>query len=263
MGDFYGVESDGAAVRAWSIQRLPYEPKGWLLDYREELRRQLRSLVPVDGARLRAKYSSPDQEFSDLENVLLYNVGAGSYRHLTSGGLEVLRTKSPDARHYVTYELSTAMAPELPGGDVVAEVTLDEFPDDREKVGSWWALMRSRLVTHSAEVGTEFIVDVAVRGAMSPFVSLIKPALDRLVSALHVHDGTYAEHVQGALARYGDPAQLWSVLIDPRDAILGRRVLARPHGAGIAWNPADDRCAGFTVIPVADGPRLAMRVRSA
>lgn len=66
MSDFYGVESDGIAVRAWSSQRLPYEPKGWLLDYREDLRRELRSLVHVDGAHLRAEYSSPDQAFSGL-----------------------------------------------------------------------------------------------------------------------------------------------------------------------------------------------------
>lgn len=263
MTDFYAVESDGVTVRAWSIQRLPFEPKGWLLDYREELRRGLRSLVHADGARLRAVYSSPDQEFSDVENVLLYNVGTGSYRHLTTEGLEISRTKSPDAHHHVTYELSTSAAPQVPKADVLAEVALDDFPDDSEKAGSWWASMRSRLVRHSTEISSEFTIDVEVRGGMAPFVSLIKPALDGMVSALHVHDGTCAAHVQEALARYGDPAQLWSILNDPRDAILGRRVLVRPHGTGIAWNPADDRCAGFTVLPVGDGPRLSMKVRAA
>lgn len=262
MSDFYGVESDGVAVRGWSTQRLPYEPKGWLLEYREELRDNLRSLVHDDGAHLRAEYATPDADFADVENVLLYNVGTGCYRHLTAGGLEVIRSESPDIRHHVTYELLRSASPQLPQGDVVAVVELDEFPIDRERPGSWWASMRSRLVTHSTSIEAEFTIDVEVRGELVPFISLIKPALDGLVSALHVHDGTAAEHCKRALARYGDPDHLWALLNNPSTAVLGRRCLLRPHGAGVAWNPADDRCAGFTVMPVGHGPRLSATVRS-
>jgi hypothetical protein len=29
----YGVQIDGNAVCAWSVQRLPFEPRGWLKDF--------------------------------------------------------------------------------------------------------------------------------------------------------------------------------------------------------------------------------------
>src|SRR5690349_13545324 len=59
----YGVRVTDDAVVAWSVRRLPFEPKGWLKDYRDELRVALRSLSWAAGTHLRAAYASPDREF--------------------------------------------------------------------------------------------------------------------------------------------------------------------------------------------------------
>ena len=263
MSELYGVQITGNAVHAWSVRRLPFEPRGWLKDYREELREGLRSLSKVDGTHLRAEYASPDRDFADVENVLLYNIGSGSYRHLSGAGLEVRRTRSNDARHHVSYELTAESTAELFTGEVLAKVSLDAPPTHREKPGSWWAAMRERLSTHVSERNTEYTVEVLIRGDASPFISAVKPLLDGLISALHVHDGSNRDHVHAAFANHGDAVHLWDLLNDPSTAVLGRRTLVRPHGGGIAWNPADDLCAGFGIMPGSAGSLLQATVYSA
>ena len=39
----YSVTGTDTYVEAWSTTRLPFEPKGWLLEYRSDLRRALRA----------------------------------------------------------------------------------------------------------------------------------------------------------------------------------------------------------------------------
>ncbi|MDQ6840198.1 MAG: hypothetical protein M3137_18165, partial [Actinomycetota bacterium] len=81
----YLVRGSASVVAAWSTRRLPFEPKGWLLDLRSDLREAIRHLSP-SGA-LHASYTSPDRSFSDLENVLFYNVGGAAFSPL---GLQTL-----------------------------------------------------------------------------------------------------------------------------------------------------------------------------
>ena len=78
----YAVGGSAHRVEAWSTIRLPFEPNGWLLDYRNELRTALRAMRTTQVSILLAEYATPDDEFADLENVLLYNVGSGAYSHL-------------------------------------------------------------------------------------------------------------------------------------------------------------------------------------
>ncbi len=170
-------------------------------------------------------YASPDRGFADVENVLLHNVGSGSYRHLADSGLEVLRTTSSDALHHRHYRLATGSSPEVSAGEVMAAVSLDAIPAAHAEPGSWWAAIRDRLTTTGNEPGAEYTIEVWVRG---PFVSMVKPMLDGLISALHVHDGSHEDHLRVALARYGEPGALWELLNDPATSILGRRTVVRP-----------------------------------
>jgi hypothetical protein len=253
----------GAAVRAWSTQRLPFEPKGWLKVYRDELRGALRSMSPIAGALLHAEYASPDRQFADVENVLLYNVGAGSYRHLSGSGLLVSRTQSPDTLHRVSYQLIQHVPSEMFCGSTVASVSLEEFPSAPDKAASWWAAIRDKVSIGSHEITPEYTVEVHLREVAPRFVSLVKPMLDGMISALHNHDGSNADHIRNALESFGEPTRLWSLLVDPSTSVLGRRVLVRPHGPGIAWNPADERCSAFSIMPTVNGPALNAVVRSA
>lgn len=250
------MHSDDHAVEGWSVQRLPFEPTGYLRDYRNELRAALRALGPVDGKHLRAVYASPDRAFADVENVLLYNLGTGCYRHLTECGLEVMRTASVDSLHRMTYSLTTGWAQEIGAGPAFARVSLDHLPPGQHKPAAWWAAAREHLTILGADVVSEYTITVRVRSEPQRFVSLVKPMLDGLIAALHAHDGSHGSHARRSLAQYGDPDSLWLLLNDPTNAALGCRRLVRPHGNSIAWNPADDMCAGFRVTRSSTGPAI-------
>lgn len=92
-GTAYAVFASDRGVAAWSTARLPFEPKGWLRDYRHELQAAVRAMSPTPTSYLVAEYAAPEAAFVDLENVLLYNVGSGCYSHLTTQGLLCRRTQ--------------------------------------------------------------------------------------------------------------------------------------------------------------------------
>ena len=69
------VHGSDAGVERWSSQRLPFEPKGWMLEYRSALREALGRLDPARGPVLIASFASTDRKPCDVENLLLYNLG--------------------------------------------------------------------------------------------------------------------------------------------------------------------------------------------
>lgn len=260
MSEMYGVERDSTSVRAWSVRRLPFEPRGWLCEYREALRHELRALGPVDGARLRAVYASPDREFADVENVLLYNVGSANYRHLVAGGLEASRVRSTSARHEVTYELTTDALPVFDGPPVAA-VEIPELPRQRDKPAAWWAAAGEGLRVLGDPIESDFVTAVTVRTSLTQAASWLKPMLDGVISALHVHDGSHEPRIRQTLVDVGDPEMLWARLNRADTNLLGApRRLVRPHGTRVAWNPADERCSHFVVTQDAKGPAVQVIV---
>jgi hypothetical protein len=79
--------------------------------FRDHLRAALTQLPAVPGRGPAARHASPDDDFADVENVALYNVGAGAYSHLVADGLTCFRTRSPDHRHHLTYRVAALEEP--------------------------------------------------------------------------------------------------------------------------------------------------------
>jgi len=245
----YSVANSNNRVEAWSSERLPFVPRGWLLDYRRELQSSLRSMKATSTSILYAEYATPDDEFADLENVLLYNVGSGCYTHLARRGIVCRRTPSTDHLHHVRYTSTDPTTLTVPTSQVLATAQLSETPRGSSPT-PWWAAFRNHLETavgalYEGEFGIEAAVGSAWTRAIAPSV---KALLDGLIAALHVHDGSERNHVTVALSDVGDGDRLWELLNDPGSAVFGRRRLVRPHGPGIAWNPADERCCYFELI---------------
>ena len=138
----WSVNGDSTTVEAGSSVRLPFEPHGELYKYRDALRAALRKLTPAPSHGLVATYLSPDSEFVDAENVLLYNVGAGSYSHLVAGGLFVSREPSADDLHHLRYPV--APIPVLPPGKRLASIE-STVPVDLHSPGAWWSVLRSAI----------------------------------------------------------------------------------------------------------------------
>lgn len=245
----YSVARGDGSVEAWCTVRLPFEPKGWLRDYRSELQSALRSTDAAPAGVLYAEYSAPDAAYADLENVLLYNVGSGCYSHLAHRGIVCRRLPSADHLHHVRYASVEPTEITMPRGPTLATAQLAAMPSGNTPA-HWWAAFRERLQTpggtpHAGEFGVRAEVGSAWRRTLAPSV---KTMLDGLVAALHVHDGSERDHVSVALSEVGEGEVLWELLNDPAIAIFGQRRLVRSHGSKIAWNPADERCGYIEVL---------------
>lgn len=247
----FGVELAKDSVRAWNTTRLSFEPKGEQLVYRAQLRQALLDLKPSDSALLCAEYATPDSDFADLENVLLYNLGWRYYRHLAANGLVCRRIVSGDRLHHVVYHLRRPSSDAPFKGSAIARAVASK-PAYPEGPAGWWAAFRPAIhVLKAAQPVDEFTVtaEIGTGWNVSRAVSSLKPMLDGLISALHAHDGSNKDHIVRNLEHLSDPYEVWEALNNDDTAVLGQRRLVRPHGKGIAWNPADERCSAFRVVP--------------
>lgn len=257
----YDVASGDQRVEAWSSTRLPFEPKGWLRDYRNDLQTALRSMKATSTSVLYAAYATPDDGFADLENVLLYNVGSGCYAHLARRGIICRRTRSTDGLHHVQYISTEPTGVTVPTGQVLATAQLADMPSGSTPA-HWWASFRNNLeplvrTPYEGEFAIKAEVGSAWQRDLPPSV---KALLDGLIAALHVHDGSGYDHVVAALSDIGDGGRLWALLNDPEIAIFGPRRLVRPHGPRIAWNPADERCGYFELVRVSRSGALTATI---
>jgi hypothetical protein len=87
----YEVVLSEGRIEAWSAQRLNFEPKDWRKDLRTDLATSVQTLSATDGRVMHAVYSSAVREACDVENVLIYNVGPGSFANATRAGLRFER----------------------------------------------------------------------------------------------------------------------------------------------------------------------------
>ncbi len=265
MSEPFFVLSTPGVVEVWSTVRLPYEPRGWLIDLRSQLRVALTDLSQTSSGQLHAIYSAADDgAFVDVENVLLYNVGGTALRSLTKNSVTIERGyhvpipppragfTDPGALHYHRY----GEAHEAPRGCWEPGVELGAFTDaPADAIGKpapIWKSIRDSAAppNQTAPLPVKFLVNVHVTDTLLPggtgsVFGIIKPLLDGIISAYHSHEGSDGATESQLLSGLGLGAEedLCNELLDPRWAALGPRRLVRPFGAtGVQWNPADDFC---------------------
>ncbi|MGW7258707.1 hypothetical protein [Streptomyces sp. NPDC054834] len=256
----YGIEATRRRVAAWSARRLPFEPNGWQRRFRDELRLALRALEPERGHGLIAEYDAPDDAFVDVENVLLYNIGAGSYGHLLGPGLVCRRGSSTDGRHHVRYTLASSIPdPDPEATVVIGGIDADLGAQLPRSPGEWWMRLRPRTTTRTGRpaanrVADSFVLDLSVAGPDLPgrrAAGTVKALINGVVSCFHAHDGSESDVLLPRLTSL-ECDDAWGLVCEPSSAVLGVRPLLRPHGKGIAWNPADGRCHAFRIAFVYD-----------
>jgi hypothetical protein len=258
----------GDAVEVWSTERLPYEPRGWMLEMRNALRIALREMRGRDGALLAGVYGSQVDDFCDVENVLVYNVGAANFATTASTGLPLERGRicppapielDGEARHYACYSL----APRGQGfalwkdDGVVASWTGVEMPPLSETTRPsvvWHALRTAEIrakdrPTATGLHGLELVVGAAPGERLQP-AKFVKPLVDGVIAALHSHDGSALHDLVDRLSTQlpsTSASAVEALLLDERATPLGRRRLLWPWGKGVQWNPADDLCVALEV----------------
>jgi hypothetical protein len=257
----------GDAVEVFSTERLPYEPRGWLLDLRAELRTALKEMRSQDGALLSAVYASPVAEFCDVENVLIYNVGTGHLGGVASKGIRLERgyfspeppvELSGEARHYACY----SAAPLAQGfacweaGSSLAEwsrVPMPALSETTKPSAIWYAMRTSALavIGMRQDVAAPYGLELVLGAPSSPRTQpakVVKPLVDGVIAAMHAHDGRALGEVAGRLRAQLPSAtaqEIAELLVDERANVLGQRRLLWLRATGVQWNPADDLCVAL------------------
>lgn len=251
--DGFDVRAGGAVVEGWSSRRLPFEPKGWLLDYRTALRRAIGAL-DHPCPELYCAYTSVGAGRCDVENVLLYNLGASAFAGLEVTEVVVERLfHRPEPPHHLTFSPDhhhlyrcgpSATSPGWPSIATWPPTTVAP-PFRIERI--WSALRTSTVpmvVTDPATAHLSLRLDLEHPSTARPpaILSAMKVLIDGAIASLHVHDGSRLDDVAGRLAaRLGRTAPgVAEELMDPAHAVLGKRRLLWPLGNFVQWNPADD-----------------------
>lgn len=254
MVEMFHVDASDDRVDAWAARRLPFEPVGWMADYRAALRTAVGRLEPSDG-QLYGAYSSADQSLCDVENVLLYNVGLSSFSRSVNKAIVVERffdkpPDNPDGRsgflhhhHYRCHRevsfLDWITVASWPTTPIVLPLRIEQV----------WAALRDSVVVNDVRDHTRdrLSIELTVHGpstTSSPtLLSMLKVLIDGAISTLHAHDGADLAEVAGRVAaRLGsDPAGVATMMMDPKTAVLGTRRLLWPFRSLVQWNPADNQ----------------------
>jgi hypothetical protein len=257
------LDEDTDLVEAWATARLPFEPKGWLVEFRDQLRSALKRLGAKDEALLSAVYGSPLRDYCDVENVLIYNVGAGHMGAVAGSGIRAERSfhapppphsLASDARHYWRYRLVAADEEFAAWRETATIASWAGIPMPRlsesTKPGQVWLPLRQAAVSANArpDVGAWFGLRLRVgvpTGTRVAPARAIKPLVDGVISAFHNHDGTelstVSERLQSQLETVSAET-ISDLLMDKHAAQLGERRLVWRFRSGVQWNPADDLC---------------------
>jgi len=258
-----GPQGDRDSVELWSTERLPFEPSGRAREMRDALRRTLREMPGHPDRALHAVYFSREEGFVDAENVLIYNVGSGAFSHLCQSGLcfewclrappDPPSTFSGSPKHYHLYhvvELDNlrhkwgATRTLASWRDVVCPVVRSDL-----KPAEVWQGMKqggispARGTTTPPQYGVEIILQSPQTVAVN-LAGVVKPLMDGVLSAFHLHDGSNMAEVTRRVSKaLGTSGQAVAKMLgDEAGAVLGETCLVRIRSSGVQWCPADDGC---------------------
>jgi hypothetical protein len=254
----FEVLSGPGWVEAWSTTRLPFEPKGSMRTFRDELRGAIKQLEAADHEGLHATYSSLIKEFCDVENVLIYNVGSSAFRNLASRQLSFERSYgvTPVGQpHVYRYEVLPLAKPR---SDVpIARWRAHDLSPLREgmKLTTLWWAIRGGQVTSSERLAFQesFDLEINVQGPRPVnLASIVKVIVDASVLALQLPSpepvsDEVARRISGILEV--TPAAIADALAGNDHGVIpsqGRLVGLRGKNS-VHWYPADDGCESVTL----------------
>lgn len=266
------VAEDARRIDAWSDVRLPFEPRGELLEFRTRLRVALAALHAGPGEVLHAVYTSQSDRFVDTENVLLYNVGAAAFRGSARSGLcferRFTRPDDPSTPGWApTHHHSYAVTgPTDTSGSWRRVRRIAWWPQTavptaalRSPGPAWLAARHALRVDGDASAGSVFALTLRVGGRVAP-ASAVKPIFDGMIAALHAHDGTAKQEIVRRLSGLLNLDQRETGELLSGVAPLGVRTLVRLRGDGLQWNPEDERCVVGCLMAVGGTPSFSGEV---
>lgn len=251
--------NDAHSVQLWLDQRLPFEPKGEMLEARNKLRCQLKSLMCLPDHILDATYSSLTSGFFDTENILFYNVGASSFVSTVSYGLRFKRKHSapppgPSGRKYLHHHLYQVVPkPHLKMNRPACtlQFAVENLSSATKPHEIWWMASRAVAIATCTSLTGPFEMAVLI-DAPTPgrnLAACIKPLLDGIICAFHTEPTIDEEAVRRLAAKTNwDSGAIAARLRSPTAPLLGPRHLLSCYRNFVKWNPADELCEKCTVL---------------
>ncbi len=268
----YSISVDQAKnlVEIWSIERIPFEPKGWLLELRENMKKSISQIISKKQYILHASYHSIIRERCDLENILFYNIGASCFSEIVREGIrfERLFANAPafegteEFPHYLKYQLQKKQGGFLYWKRGVPSYHFQSITIPKLKPEIIWHAMLTQSemkVDKSLKKRDKFglSITLAIPNRMNTnAVSVVKPLFDGVIASFHQHNGMDIDEISNRLSMKldGDSNELKVLLRNDAANLLGRRRLLWLRGQGVQWNPRDDDCvAGELLIRKAKG----------
>ena len=252
------VSAEHREVCLWSSVRLPFEPKGWVREMRNELRVAVSALSTTPDEVLQALYLSTETGTFDVENVLFYNVGSGCFAPSTTNGLRFEQAQvaclpgEPKApfSHFHQYAPAPHDGAFLKCGEgrTIARWRISlGSAEALASAGAVWLALKQGMI--EVDRRSQPLERLSVRMKLTgpdpqrmKATSLVKPLIDGLISAFHVHNGVDLEVVAERLGRQLSitPGRVARLLLDKQHEVLGERRLLWPWRDRVQWNPADD-----------------------
>jgi hypothetical protein len=256
-GDYYEIVSYPDQVELRSMNRLVFEPRGWKLLMRDELRQSIKHMYLDDATELYAMYEAGDTDTFDLENVLFYNVGSGAFQGLKPERLVFERSYAkPEpartGRAYPSFHLYRFPLPEAyiwEQGEMIScwQAACPPLKGEVKPEHIWRLMTQGARITDmhpspSDQLGIKIQIHVPTNRDLT-LLTHIKALIDGIVAAFHKHDGTEIDRVleRLSLSLREDAELLRPALIDGTHAPLGTTNLLQPYRSGVKWNPADHR----------------------
>jgi len=277
----FEITSGPGEVNAWSEVRLPFQPKGEMLKFRQRLDAAIRGMPPVGTGHLTATYTAADPNtLIDTENVLFYNVGLGCFAAHTRGGLAFERVfaapPDPSAagswnpRHHHRYRVTPPPAEFDHWRPVHVAAQWRDVPlgpgalAHREMV--WAALAHIDTLAELDPPVRYYAIRIRIEGVKVAVADVVMPLIDGVATSLHCFAGKVPDLVIERLSSSTttDPSDVRSRLTDQRRAALGARAnLIRLTKNGIAFNPRDEDCVACVIeVAGSNQPRMTGTVFS-
>jgi hypothetical protein len=251
----YKLTQTGHTLQLQSDTRIPLEPKGELLEARLQLREAIKQISPEDRQILQGTYDSHVNGFFDVENIVFYNIGTGTFRNASCNGLQAVRRRSLHVNdkaafpHQLTYQfISPPSVPEAPACTI--EFTPSKFSSVFDV---WWTCTQgSALALSDLKEPYGVHVELQLPYRLKNPANNLKKIIDGIISSFQSDRTPNDQAVERLANKHKTPPEIISErLMNPQvPAIHSRRTqrLILPYRDGVQWHPADNSCEECTLL---------------
>ncbi len=271
-----GPTEGSPVVEAWAQNYISLgDRRAGQKELLEKIRNRCKELKPRAGEVLHATFFGVKRTDTDVENLLLFNIGtfkgAGRhgvrFEHGADAPLSPSGTDYPYCYRYALVPRSGTFADWRHGRQLASFdwTDLGTFPAKKRLAQVWLALAHGYLagevepVFPSTPPEIAFAVKVEVRpayGSKPGWGGLVKSIFDGVICAFQAHtDRSVLPVVLPRLAGYlpATPAELEHHLLDQSRAVL-RPVhrLVAPYQLDVKWYPSDEQCLAGELLGSVD-----------